>query len=129
MNFPKLLICFLLYPFLFSQLATAQDSQIYLDSNHILLGENYALVNYDSTTDVLAPSILAPNYSSSRQHIVIYNNCSSSTLSNAVEILPTNASGLVCDNLQQATYTVSSSLINYSYQFLSMELLFKDQVV
>ena len=117
MKFPQLLICIFLYLFLSSHFAIAQDDQIYLDSNHILLGENYALVNYDSTTDVLAPSILAPNYRSSKQHIVIYNNCSSTTLANAIEILPTNASGLVCDNLQQATFTVSSSLINYSYQF------------
>ena len=117
MKFLQLLICIFLYLFLSSHFAIAQDDQIYLDSNHILLGENYALVNYDSTTDVLAPSILAPNYRSSKQHIVIYNNCSSTTLANAIEILPTNASGLVCDILQQATYTVSSSLIIYSYQF------------
>ena len=117
MKFPQLLICILLYPFIFSQLAIAQKDQVYLDSKYILLGENYTLISYDAANDVLASTILTPNYNSPKQHIVIHNNCSTDTLANAVEILPTNTSGLVCDNQQQSTFTVSTSLINYSYQF------------
>lgn len=121
MKFPQLLICILLYPFIFSQLAIAQNDQVYLDSKYILLGENYTLISYDAANDVLASTILTPNYNSPKQHIVIHNNCSTDTLANAVEILPTNTSGLVCDNQQQSTFTVSTSLINYSYQSFSGE--------
>ena len=72
MKFPQLLICILLYPFIFSQLAIAQKDQVYLDSKYILLGENYTLISYDAANDVLASTILTPNYNSPKSAYFIY---------------------------------------------------------
>ena len=95
----------------------AQADKIYIDFNQINIGNDYSLLYYDISENELSEVVPSSNYVSSNQHIVTYNSCSTSTLGNSIEIISSNPDGIVCDNQQQTTFTVSSSLVDYEYQF------------
>ena len=117
MKFPRLLCFVTLFLFLQLTLVNAQVDNISFDFSQINIGENYHLLSYNLANNELTEVVKTPNYASSKQHIVTSKNCGNFALANSFEIISSNPSGIVCDNQQQTTFTVSSSLINYEYQF------------
>ena len=117
MKFPRLLCSVTLLLLMQLTAVEAQVDKIYFDFNQINIGEGYSLLYYDVAENELTEVVQTPNYVSSNQHIITYNNCSSSALAKPIEIISSNPNGIVCDNQQQTTFIVSSSLVDYEYQF------------
>ena len=99
---PPKLLCSITLFLLFQLLAVeAQVDKTYFNFNQIKIGEGYSLLYYDVAENELTEVVQSSNYVSSNQHIVTYNDCSSSTLANSIEIISSNPDGIVCDNQQR----------------------------